>query len=945
MGYGDNAGCFVIAAVSIYHVSVVGTVVLAVADLLSVSIDEDGSPTAMHVERCCQRTCRCSLPWTLATPSRFLQLIFGLGPSGAAFLSFWFRGQEDDAAKAVFVTIKAAGVTLMVLCMFFAVEACIASKRSVLRMCSSRENRDMPHLMSLVARSATLISGLLATTASLQFYNAGSFQGDCPAFFSQVSAAPPGDRWPEGVPSASVVKTPRAGLLVTWCCSVALVLSLLLVVIVAQRDIGSQSNSAATAAADRMRVALRYISHESRSPLGGAVLSLALMDQCLEEGLVQTEFNVLVGDLHASLEAAKRPLDDLLMFERMTSVTDAASVAWAWKRVIGSELAQQVKSFAGTCRASAISLTIRSPGFDEIVLAGGTEGSSRVEAGSIGGDVPSSMHSHDMPEHSLSNQKRIISPRAHLDERIEVAPPKLAVKPVGWCCARQARVGASPDMIDGGGLATAIPPGIDSELNVAEWEVYVDIDRVMAVVHNALSNSVKHAPFDGTGRIQIFLTMQPISILHGKLPLRERPVKKRRFCGSPSRPRVVDMRSRRNVESAHDTTRRANSRSISVSHPAQANHGSFSKLPIEIVGAHKRSSSQPPPRAKVSPVAADHTEGGYGTSSHTTSGSAIVTDRKEGASSTSDKATKVYLAPETPVAEELLPSSPSASKEVLSEVINEGAIEPRVLVIEVRDNGCGIAEDVLTGGQLFRPFQQLRMGNAMFQTSSSGLGLATVNSIVAKQFGGEITIASRQGAGTLFIARLPVWARRVRRASHVYNILREIRLATRAGLTDVSRADEELKHSPSAGSSLDLFKPLVYVVDDEYVLRHAVSRALKIAGFQALMFESGQEFLDQVERLTIQTPDREEWPSVVLMDAQMPGLDGVATLKKFRVMQKDVRHPRIRSLLDSIVAVAMTGSSSKDVREAMINAGASDVLIKPVKPELLVSTVMRYSRV
>ncbi|KAA0147966.1 hypothetical protein FNF28_07504 [Cafeteria roenbergensis] len=67
----------------------------------------------------------------------------------------------------------------------------------------------------------------------------------------------------------------------------------------------------------------------------------------------------LVGDLHASVEAAKRQLDDMLTFERVTSLRAARSVEWGWSRVAGSELRRLRSSFAGVCRAERVKLRFR----------------------------------------------------------------------------------------------------------------------------------------------------------------------------------------------------------------------------------------------------------------------------------------------------------------------------------------------------------------------------------------------------------------------------------------------------------------------------------------------------------------------------------------------------------------------------------------------------------
>jgi len=69
---------------------------------------------------------------------------------------------------------------------------------------------------------------------------------------------------------------------------------------------------------------------------------------------------------------------------------------------------------------------------------------------------------------------------------------------------------------------------------------------------------------------------------------------------------------------------------------------------------------------------------------------------------------------------------------------------------------------MLQPGKLFRPFQQLRMGDEALRMPSSGLGLSIVKSIIVDQMNGEVGLASEEGEGALFFARIPIWARQSR---------------------------------------------------------------------------------------------------------------------------------------------------------------------------------------
>ncbi|KAA0158551.1 hypothetical protein FNF28_06172 [Cafeteria roenbergensis] len=233
-------------------------------------------------------------------------------------------------------------------------------------------------------------------------------------------------------------------------------------------------------------------------------------------------------------------------------------------------------------------------------------------------------------------------------------------------------------------------------------------------------------------------------------------------------------------------------------------------------------------------------------------------------------------------------------------------IEAKVLVIEVLDNGKGIPAEMLRPGRLFRPFQQLRMGDSALRMTSSGLGLSIVKSVVVDQMGGDVGLASREEEGTLFFARVPVWARRcggegdgegegegcgaddgVEASTRGEDDGSEPREAASYPpsasppssktclATDVSRREHgqqsgDAAVTPGSQSREDrqgrrerrLAKrsgerragndgapplPLAWVVDDERVNRTLMARVIRKWGFEVLEFGDGAELVEAVE--------------------------------------------------------------------------------------------------
>ena len=117
-------------------------------------------------------------------------------------------------------------------------------------------------------------------------------------------------------------------------------------------------------------------------------------------------------------------------------------------------------------------------------------------------------------------------------------------------------------------------------------------------------------------------------------------------------------------------------------------------------------------------------------------------------------------------------------------------------------------------------------------------------------------------------------------------------------------------------------KPLILIADDRPSSRELLRTVLERAGYAVIEAEDGEEALVQA---------RNGQPSLILLDLQMPRLDGYAVLEQLR---KDERLRRIPVL-------ALTASAMRGDRERILAAGFTDYLAKPAGPELLRETVAR----
>lgn len=159
-------------------------------------------------------------------------------------------------------------------------------------------------------------------------------------------------------------------------------------------------------------------------------------------------------------------------------------------------------------------------------------------------------------------------------------------------------------------------------------------------------------------------------------------------------------------------------------------------------------------------------------------------------------------------------------------------------VISVTDTGHGMDKDTLE--KCFDPFFTTKEVG-----KGTGLGLSTTYGIV-KRHEGEILVQSSPGKGATFYVRLP--------------------LATNL---DLAEPDQSVDIVRGNGES-------IMVVDDEAEIQTAMQDLLECLGYRPLLAGRGQEALDQYETLK---------PDVILMDVNMPDLDGLSWAEK--IVQHD----------------------------------------------------------
>ena len=212
--------------------------------------------------------------------------------------------------------------------------------------------------------------------------------------------------------------------------------------------------------------------------------------------------------------------------------------------------------------------------------------------------------------------------------------------------------------------------------------------------------------------------------------------------------------------------------------------------------------------------------------------------------------------------------------------------------------GIGINSDDLH--KLFKPFVQIDSSFAR-QYSGTGLGLSLAQRLTEMHNGG-IEIESVFGKGSCFIVTLP-WSPQA-------NLPVPFEPDLAAGVLS------NLPTSPKGSKS-----HLVMLADDNEMVLQMVADFLGTKHYRVLKVRSGAELLERVNDVH---------PDIVLVDIQMPGMDGLEAIRRLRA------HPD--PLIAAVPMIAVTALAMPGDQEQCLQAGANVYMSKPLKlKELAVS--------
>lgn len=228
----------------------------------------------------------------------------------------------------------------------------------------------------------------------------------------------------------------------------------------------------------------------------------------------------------------------------------------------------------------------------------------------------------------------------------------------------------------------------------------------------------------------------------------------------------------------------------------------------------------------------------------------------------------------------------------------EGAIRVNVtwdertsmLTAEVHDTGCGIAPEQMDS--IFDSFEQASIGDTR-RYGGTGLGLA-ISRRLAQVMGGDLTVTSAPGEGSTFTLTVGVEAVEARQKVDVQPVARPVAVSLQ-------------------GRS-------ILAVDDHEVNRRILELLLEPHGCRLTLAENGAE---AVEAASVEVFD------AILMDMQMPVMDGLEATRRIRAGGPNVATP----------VIALTANAMEVHRAAWDAAGVHAFLTKPIDAPLLARTL------
>lgn len=216
------------------------------------------------------------------------------------------------------------------------------------------------------------------------------------------------------------------------------------------------------------------------------------------------------------------------------------------------------------------------------------------------------------------------------------------------------------------------------------------------------------------------------------------------------------------------------------------------------------------------------------------------------------------------------------------------------LEFQVSDTGIGIEKEKLES--IFETFTQAN-SNILNTYGGTGLGLAITKNLIELQ-GGTIQVESELGKGSVFTFKLSF--HRVEQSQE---------------------SNQEL----SVDKKMSLKGARILLVEDNPINQKIASQFLNNWGALVEVASNGRESLDKVAKKQY---------DLILMDIQMPEMDGYETTSAIRAIDDDY--------YKTVPIVSLTADAFTEVRDRVLESGMTDYVTKPINPDQFLSTISKY---
>ncbi len=212
----------------------------------------------------------------------------------------------------------------------------------------------------------------------------------------------------------------------------------------------------------------------------------------------------------------------------------------------------------------------------------------------------------------------------------------------------------------------------------------------------------------------------------------------------------------------------------------------------------------------------------------------------------------------------------------------------------MKDTGIGVPKD--REQAIFNRFEQADIGSRRAY-DGSGLGLA-ISKAYAEMLGGKVWVKSELGKGSVFYFTLPYKSATIKENSEKNEILPSLELGAINGLK-------------------------ILIVEDDEVSKELISITVRKFGKEIISVGTGTEAV----AACLKNPDID----LVLMDIQLPEMDGYEATREIRKFNKD------------LIIVAQTAYALNGDKEKALEAGCNDCISKPISGKLLLEVIDKHT--